>query len=104
MILTTATAREKECHKDKSVNCSADECMAWRWAEDWHARAIRCEIKRAESEPERPANVPASYLFIAADPEMDAAWFESTAEAMERRRGYCGLAGIPFEIKGQDYR
>lgn len=93
------TNRCQELNTDK-VNCIASGCPMWRWAEDWHVRIHNCDRKdmRAEKEPERPSYVPKAYIFISADEECEAHWVEPADDAMARRRGYCGLAGVPINV------
>ncbi|HSV48414.1 MAG TPA: hypothetical protein VLJ58_21675 [Ramlibacter sp.] len=91
-------------------NCIGSQCMAWRWGEDAPLPDERKEQwpedeSDHETEPARPANMPASWewvpLVLEGDKWADGGyWTEPEAEHIERnkaaladRRGYCGLAG-----------
>lgn len=86
-----------------SHRCIASDCMAWRWATPSHQprRAHVASTSDAPwdeiNEPERPADLPASYTW--SPPGFDAAgrWLEPEDEFKARRErdrvGFCGLAG-----------
>lgn len=76
--------------------CKGPRCMAWRWGRMPDNKvAFSYADRKALVEPERPEYVPASWLFVAYDDieDTNAHWLEPDEEAMERRQGWCGLAG-----------
>lgn len=93
-----------------SCRCIAAGCAMWRWAEP--APEPRdpvwwwCHDEESEAEPARPAEVPASAVWVpfrvnGDDPD-GGYWCEADedvaadhAKAAAARRGYCGLAGKP---------
>lgn len=52
---------------------------------------------KATSQPDRPGDVPPSWIFSPYDPEEGdpAGWGEPEDEQKARRQGYCGLAPLP---------
>lgn len=84
---------------DQPPGCQGRFCAMWRWGEDEKAfKMFVCEDVQANVEPTRPEHVPASYAFEPHDPAegQPAAWVEPDADRQARRRGYCGLAGMPW--------
>ena len=105
MLRTEAEAKEKFCPNSFTAPggsdlCFASRCMAWRWYDKHSERRVRMpatqEQARCPEEPERPADLPASWEWCGDLWECDGednCWLEPQAEADARRRGYCGLAG-----------
>ncbi len=102
MRTTVSELKLKLCHRtlanDTFETCEGPRCMAWRWGRmPENRRMSNYSQRRATTEPERPAYVPASFIFVPFD-EVDgthAHWLETDEEAEARRTGYCGLAGVP---------
>lgn len=82
-------------------HCIGGSCMAWQYVTPHRfvaRRRIVCSNPAATEEPDRPANVPPNWVFIAFDGEDPSAWYEPEwdweARQVENdghRRGYCGL-------------
>ena len=85
------------------AGCRASECMAWRFGKLPMTLATiphvmtteeRLEIiKKDLPEPPRPENVPEDYIFMVSPGQ--ACWVETMEGAIVRRKGYCGLVGLP---------
>ena len=79
-------------------SCIAETCAMWRWV-DKPSQVYRvtamCEDRFAETEPERPAGLNNTFVFVPCDENADAHWAEPEEVWLSRRRGYCGLAGRP---------
>lgn len=81
------------------TKCLGSGCMAWRWDRrvdpptcHWHS----VNLPLGSPEPERPANVPASWVWENDSDEREfCRWVEPVKDADTRRRGYCGLGGNP---------
>lgn len=101
MRTTASEARAKLCHctlvNDTFETCEGPRCMAWRWnkAPTNKRRIHHLDIK-ALTQPERPDDVPGTWLFFPYDPieEAYAHWLEPDEDCDDRRTGYCGLAGV----------
>ena len=105
MSTTESTARARYCFQLRTdapltgmAHCVASDCMAWRWmAEGSDRRRIVCPYRHATTEDgmTRPA-MAASWIFAPYDgSDYPAQWLEPEADQQARRRGYCGLAGMP---------
>lgn len=104
MFLTETEAAARWCPAEGGDSCLGSQCMAWRWGEP-----LRCRLYTATDvetddvlpirspEPRRPRDVPGSWTWHAGDLANGdpPSWNEPQAEAVARRRGYCGLAGAP---------
>lgn len=102
-VEAVAVNRTFEGNKDSSCRCLATACMAWRWAgSDQQPR--RASVPSTSdfpwdemNEPERPAELPASYTW--SPPRLDAPgrWMEPEDEFKARRVrdrvGFCGIGG-----------
>lgn len=79
------------------INCIASACAMWR-IEYSPSRRLRMAVDtKATSQPDRPGDVPPSWIFSPYDPEEGdpAGWVEPEDEQKARRQGYCGLAPLP---------
>ena len=82
--------------------CRGADCMAWRRGRrpepltiphNMSADERHRLIEKALPDPPRPEGVPESYVFIA---RRDEAFWGETRDGQEaRRKGYCGLIGLP---------
>lgn len=96
---------EKALNPDPA-KCIGSACAMWRWSQELKRQFImpRSQNERLyydrltdeDPEPERPAYVPASYIWSPCDGD-PAGWVEPEEEAQPRRQGFCGLAGKPLE-------
>ena len=107
MLVTVKEAKSKVCplgmeDGEGQSTCYGPECMAWRWAEGLERRVVVCENAMADSQPIRPSVVPATWEFEPYDQKTGepAGWVEPRPKAMERRRGYCGMAGKLERLEG----
>jgi len=80
--------------------CIGSDCMAWRWLDPSVKPAMRNVLGNSWAETEadtdgRPPEVPADWEFCPATDEDAACWREPEAAANAKRRGYCGLSGLP---------
>ncbi|MEW5888018.1 MAG: hypothetical protein AB1768_03055 [Pseudomonadota bacterium] len=101
MLLTKEGAEKKWCplarsEYDSACKCIADGCATWRWSDHVERRIFVAENVTAEAEGEagpKPAHCEGwEFCPFETDP---AGWVEPIEEAEKRRRGYCGLAGMP---------
>jgi hypothetical protein len=80
--------------------CLASDCMAWRWSGREHDIKWIEAAAPGESEPERPASVPAAWEWVPpSEVDQDAGfWIEDFDEWIARREGCCGAfsAGGPL--------
>lgn len=124
MMLTEQDAKTKICpfmsapvqhtYHDGSPNeeyvlqedCAGSRCMAWRlgklpkYIRIPHEMSAeeRCEIMDKDlPDPQRPEGVPESYVFMISRKE--AFWGEDDASREARRKGYCGLVGLPEGVE-----
>lgn len=80
-------------------SCQGSACMMWRWDTELRIRTHVCGNVMATTEPAgMPINVPPNWIFhpFTGSHDDPAHWAEPEAEAVARRRGYCGLAGPPI--------
>ncbi len=89
-------------HDDESdspefARCIAGRCAMWRWtgSAPW-PKFNHCAPEHwgAQEEPERPASIPSDWVFCPDDGD-GAGWREPDEAAVQRRTGYCGIAGKP---------
>ena len=83
--------------------CRGSRCMAWRFTKlpvslltIPHAMTADERLKMIQQDlpdPPRPSDVPEGYVFTVSPGK--AAWVESEESAKTRRKGYCGLVGLP---------
>jgi hypothetical protein len=112
MILTEREAGAYFCPNMLAIKggCMGSRCMAWRWLEStsfggFTPGFLMADDREATKEPERPTYVPRSWIFKAFHGEQDlpAGWIEPEEEFRDRvfnkRRGFCGLAGVPVEAR-----
>ncbi|PZP55881.1 MAG: hypothetical protein DI596_10960 [Azospira oryzae] len=101
MLLTKHEAAQKWCPLAQSEVCMADGCAMWRWApiinpSNGARRFMVADNPAAKTEQEagtKPEHCHGwEFHPCAEDP---AGWIEPEAAANRRRRGYCGLAGVP---------
>ena len=107
MLLTELQAAEKWCPHTQLLSpvacrCIGAQCMSWRWFDDHVWPAFRKVLGNPEAETEaetegRPSEIPADWEFVSfSDTGCEGAhWREPEAATNARRRGYCGLAGVP---------
>ncbi|MBB4200601.1 hypothetical protein CCR94_18265 [Rhodoblastus sphagnicola] len=85
----------------KHCQCIGARCMAWRWFDEFITKsAIRNVLGNPWAETEadtdgRPPDVPADWEFCPAAEDTSACWREPEAATNAKRRGYCGLSGLP---------
>ena len=84
------------------LQCRASKCMAWRLGRLPNKKAIEHAISAEEcreiiekdlDDPQRPEGIPQSYIFTV-NPRR-AYWVEDDESCEARRKGYCGLVGLP---------
>jgi hypothetical protein len=87
--------------------CAGSGCMAWRWYDNewgptakwisWDGADRDARVDEPPSEERARLSVPDTFEWHAASVSDDtfAGWFEPKAEAVARRRGFCGLGGNP---------
>lgn len=80
--------------------CLGSVCSAWRWGSKEYRNSRVCAYDNdhphrwTKEEPPRPADLPASWVFVGTDEDGDpACWREPQEDADKRRKGYCGAAG-----------
>lgn len=107
MIVTEADAKEKWCPEARSVvdgdfsanrryygehdsgsMCLGSSCMKWRW--------MMAPMQLVAHEPREGWEHVTAEEAPQHDEEREF-WLEPRAEAMKRRRGYCGAAGVPTD-------
>ena len=78
-----------------ACNCIATRCSAWRWGQPVSQPTLPCPDALATREPERPADMPASWSFIPCFFGVTRAHWAAPESAIPRR-GHCGLFGNPL--------
>ena len=86
MLLTRKEADKMYCVRACNELCNTTECMAWRWEGQLVLDTTRDE-----------KDVPAGWEKIE-HAEIGTYWREPRAEGVARLRGYCGLAGKPYQV------
>lgn len=78
------TRRPKKSEALPDLRCLGSDCMAWRWAE----MTPPAKVSKTLIE---------GWVHIRAEDADDGVeyWIEPDEKRLERRRGYCGLAGKP---------
>jgi hypothetical protein len=113
MFVTKVEAQKKLCPIISAQHGGADDygfcrgprCMVWRW-DDFHEgrKYVMPQEKNTNKEPERPDDVPESWLWCTKKFAVEAingeieeyhflCWLEPEEEFLKRRVGYCGLGG-----------
>lgn len=92
-----ATMLKVDLQLSRAARCVANECVMWRWVAGTNVRKRRFVDYLGETVPKRPNDVGPEWVFVPRNEENGepAFWTEPEEMQKSRRRGYCGLAGIP---------
>lgn len=101
MLYTTYESDQIDCPL-KGGNCNTVSCAFWRWGEGFPDPETidHPDPEATKATAVRPARAPKHWTFIQGDSKCPSFWSETDEHAeAERRQGYCGLAGLPFDLQ-----